>query len=119
MLKLKNLLPAIVFSFSKKKCESYADALSNSDLISSASDKSEIQLFCAKCLQRLTGSDRELPQVLRVKELLGRGIGVHHSGLLPILKEVFGIDYQFKDQSILNDAIPFVSFISDQPINPK
>ena len=27
-------------------------------------------------------------QVLRLKELLARGIGVHHSGILPIMKEV-------------------------------
>lgn len=27
-------------------------------------------------------------QVLRVRELLSRGLGVHHAGLLPIVKEV-------------------------------
>jgi superfamily II RNA helicase len=29
-----------------------------------------------------------LLQVLRIQELLQRGIGVHHAGLLPIVKEV-------------------------------
>lgn len=28
------------------------------------------------------------PQVLQMSELLERGIGVHHSGVLPLLKEV-------------------------------
>ena len=32
--------------------------------------------------------DRELPQIKRTKDLLLRGIGVHHGGLLPIVKEV-------------------------------
>eukprot|EP01018_Ginkgo_biloba_P007608 Gb_17042 [translate_table: standard] len=34
------------------------------------------------------GSDRQLPQVVRVQDLLRRGIGVHHAGLRPIVKEV-------------------------------
>lgn len=33
-------------------------------------------------------SDKTLPQVLRIRELLKRGIAVHHGGLLPIIKEV-------------------------------
>ncbi len=35
-----------------------------------------------------TGSDRKLPQIGRMRDLLSRGIGVHHGGLLPIVKEV-------------------------------
>ncbi|KFM25638.1 Helicase SKI2W [Auxenochlorella protothecoides] len=54
----------------------------------SSSEKSEIHLFCEKCFARLTGTDRQLPQVLRVTEMLKRGLGVHHAGLLPIVKEV-------------------------------
>ena len=38
--------------------------------------------------RRLQGSDKHLPQILKMKELYMRGIGVHHGGLLPILKEV-------------------------------
>lgn len=37
---------------------------------------------------RLGQADRRVPQVLRVRELLSRGLGVHHAGLLPIVKEV-------------------------------
>ena len=29
-----------------------------------------------------------MPQVRRVRELLSRGLGVHHSGLLPLVKEM-------------------------------
>ncbi len=32
--------------------------------------------------------DRKLPQIRRMRDLLSRGIGVHHGGLLPIVKEV-------------------------------
>jgi hypothetical protein len=36
----------------------------------------------------------ELSQVSNMLPLLKRGIGVHHSGLLPILKEVIEILFQ-------------------------
>ena len=91
MLKKQTLLPAIIFTFSKKKCEEYANALSNIDLTGGAAEKSEIHVFFERSLACLKGSDKELPQVLRTKELLSRGIAVHHGGLLPILKEVVEI----------------------------
>ena len=88
LLRKKSLLPAIIFSFSKRKCEEFAATLQNIDLTTGSAEKSEIHVFCERSLNRLKGSDKELPQVLRMRELLGRGIGVHHGGLLPILKEV-------------------------------
>ncbi|KAG7564740.1 ATP-dependent RNA helicase Ski2 C-terminal [Arabidopsis suecica] len=86
-LSKKSLLPVVVFCFSKNYCDRCADALTGTDLTSS-SEKSEIRVFCDKAFSRLKGSDRNLPQVLRVQSLLHRGIGVHHAGLLPIVKEV-------------------------------
>ncbi|KAJ3392195.1 hypothetical protein HDU84_004687 [Entophlyctis sp. JEL0112] len=91
LLKKRGLLPVIVFSFSKKKCEEYANALVNMDLTTGAGQKSEIHVFIEKSLARLKGTDRQLPQVLRVRELLSRGIAVHHGGLLPIIKEIVEI----------------------------
>lgn len=82
-----SLLPVVIFCFSKNRCDKSADSLYGTDLTSS-SEKSEIQVFCDKAFSRLKGSDRNLPQVVRVQSLLRRGIGVHHAGLLPIVKEV-------------------------------
>lgn len=39
-------------------------------------------------LDCLSPEDRKLPQVSGLLHMLRRGVGVHHSGLLPILKEV-------------------------------
>lgn len=39
----------------------------------------------------LSEEDSKLPEIGRVLPLLLRGIGVHHSGLLPIIKEVIEI----------------------------
>ena len=84
------LLPACIFVFSKKRCEENADALSNVDFCT-ATEKSHIHIIIEKSLARLKIGDRILPQIKRLRELLSRGIAVHHGGLLPIVKEVVEI----------------------------
>ncbi|ODQ80470.1 hypothetical protein BABINDRAFT_60276 [Babjeviella inositovora NRRL Y-12698] len=89
-LRGNNLLPAVIFVFSKKRCEDYVDTLSSVDFLN-AREKSEIHMFIDKAASRLKKEDRELPQILKVREFLGRGIAVHHGGLLPIVKECIEI----------------------------
>nr|XP_054349151.1 SKI2 subunit of superkiller complex protein isoform X2 [Pongo pygmaeus] len=86
-LRTRAQLPVVVFTFSRGRCDEQASGLTSLDLTTS-SEKSEIHLFLQRCLARLRGSDRQLPQVLHMSELLNRGLGVHHSGILPILKEI-------------------------------
>ncbi|XP_046323773.1 superkiller complex protein 2 [Marmota monax] len=86
-LRARAQLPVVVFTFSRGRCDEQASGLTSLDLTTS-SEKSEIHLFLQRCLARLRGSDRQLPQVLHMSELLHRGLGVHHSGILPILKEI-------------------------------
>ncbi|CAM5105330.1 unnamed protein product [Natator depressus] len=86
-LRKRDQLPVVAFTFSRARCDDNASALTTLDLTTSA-EKSQVHLFFQKCLSRLKGSDRQLPQVLHMVDLLKRGIGVHHSGILPILKEV-------------------------------
>jgi ATP-dependent RNA helicase DOB1 len=45
-------------------------------------------------MDSLSEDDRRLPQIEHILPLLKRGIGMHHSGLLPILKEVIEILFQ-------------------------
>ncbi|KAH8835681.1 antiviral helicase [Flagelloscypha sp. PMI_526] len=89
-LRKKNLLPVVVFTLSKKRCEENASTLTNADLCSSV-EKSEVHVAVEKALSRLKGPDRKLPQIGRMRDLLTRGIGVHHGGLLPIVKELVEI----------------------------
>uniref|UniRef100_A0A8C7DW72 SKI2 subunit of superkiller complex n=1 Tax=Oncorhynchus kisutch TaxID=8019 RepID=A0A8C7DW72_ONCKI len=77
--------PVVAFTFSRTRCDDNARSLASMDLTSSV-EKSEIHSFFQKSLRRLRGGDRQLPQV--GLDLLKRGIGVHHSGILPIMKEV-------------------------------
>ena len=54
LLRKKSLLPVVVFTFSKKKCEQNAGTLTNLDL-SSAGEKSEIHVTIEKAVMRLKG----------------------------------------------------------------
>ncbi|KAJ7863534.1 P-loop containing nucleoside triphosphate hydrolase protein, partial [Mycena olivaceomarginata] len=89
-LRKKALLPVVVFTFSKKHCEENAATLTNADLCSSV-EKSEVHVAIEKALSRLKGSDKKLPQIGRMRNLLSRRIGAHHGGLLPIVEELVEI----------------------------
>ena len=77
----------VAFTLSRARCDTNASALTSLDLTTNV-EKGDIHHFVVRCISRLKGPDRKLPQVLTLMELLKRGIGVHHSGILPILKEV-------------------------------
>lgn len=85
-LRKEELLPCCIFVFSKKRCEENADALSNLDFCT-ASERSAVHMILEKSLARLKQDDKQLSQIRRMRELLSRGIAVHHGGLLPIIKE--------------------------------
>lgn len=89
----QNLLPVIVFVFSKKRCEEYVDTLTNRDL-NNHQEKSEVHVVIEKAVARLKKEDRLLPQIGRMREMLSRGLAVHHGGLLPIIKEIVEILFQ-------------------------
>nr|XP_034300424.1 helicase SKI2W [Crassostrea gigas]XP_034300425.1 helicase SKI2W [Crassostrea gigas] len=93
MLKKKDKLPAVAFTFSKKKIDENAQNLLSKDL-TTASEKSEIHIFFHSAIKKLKPPDQKLPQVLQMESLLKNGIGVHHSGILPILKEVVEMLFQ-------------------------
>ena len=65
MLKKKDNLPVVAFTFSKKKIEENAGNLLSVDLLT-ASEKSEVHIFFHKCIHRLRGNDKHLPQVFKM-----------------------------------------------------
>lgn len=54
LLKKKELLPVVVFTFSKKRCEENAASMPNTDLCSAA-EKSEVHIAIERSLTRLKG----------------------------------------------------------------
>ncbi|RMZ79548.1 hypothetical protein DV737_g3400, partial [Chaetothyriales sp. CBS 132003] len=89
-LKKENLLPCCIFVFSKKRCEENAESLNNQDFCN-AVEKSIVHMTIETSIARLKPEDRQLPQILRLRDMLSRGIAVHHGGLLPIAKEIVEI----------------------------
>lgn len=53
-----------------------------------------VESVFTNAIDSLSEDDRALPQVETILPLLKRGIGIHHSGLLPIIKEVIEILFQ-------------------------
>ncbi|KAJ5232463.1 rRNA-processing arch domain-containing protein [Penicillium chermesinum] len=93
MIMLKSYNPVIVFSFSKRECE--AGALQMKKLsFNDDSEKEMVSKVFDSAMEMLSPEDRNLQQVVNLLPLLRRGIGVHHSGLLPILKETIEILFQ-------------------------
>ncbi|XP_004489138.1 DExH-box ATP-dependent RNA helicase DExH9 [Cicer arietinum] len=85
--------PVILFSFSKRECEILAMQMAKMDL-NGDEEKDNIEKIFWCAMDMLSDDDKKLPQVSNMLPLLKRGIGVHHSGLLPILKEVIEILFQ-------------------------
>lgn len=93
MIWKKKYNPVIVFSFSKRDCEELALKMSKLDF-NSDDEKDSLTKIFNNAIALLPENDRELPQIKHILPLLRRGIGIHHSGLLPILKEVIEILFQ-------------------------
>lgn len=87
-----DLTPAVFFVFSLKKIDEYSKFLSN-DEYSSREDSSKIINFFDRCIGLLSDKDKNLNQIRVVRSILIKGIGIHHAGLLPILKEIIEILY--------------------------
>ncbi|KAJ3760892.1 rRNA-processing arch domain-containing protein [Lentinula raphanica] len=90
MIMVKNFNPVIVFSFSKRECESNALLMAKFEF-NSTDEQELVGSIFTNAIENLSTEDRNLPQIAQLLPLLKRGIGVHHSGLLPILKEVIEI----------------------------
>ena len=88
MLDREMLLPALFFVFSRKQCVFYASKVT-SDLIDS-SDSAAIKHILDFHLHRYPEL-KTLPQYHDIERLLLKGIAYHHSGLLPVLKEIVEI----------------------------
>ena len=87
-----DLCPAVIFVFSIKRITEYAKMLSLKDLVPQPQQK-EITCFFNSVVNSMPEEDRNIPQVRELQEILPSGIGMHHAGLLPILKEAIEVLY--------------------------
>ena len=86
MLQREELLPALFFVLSRKQCENYAKKVEGSLL--DTSDTAAVKHIISFHLHRHMKELEKVPQYHQITDLLARGIAFHHSGLLPLLKEI-------------------------------
>ncbi len=91
-LRAQELLPAIYFLFSRRDCERYAEQCANLRLDFVAdfgpAARGQIEELLEAHLGQMGPTDRQLAQVQLIARLARRGLGFHHAGLLPILKQL-------------------------------
>ncbi|KAI7876062.1 antiviral helicase [Lichtheimia hyalospora FSU 10163] len=93
MVMMKNYHPVIVFSFSKRECESNAMQMSKLDF-NDENERDMVNQVFNNAISSLSEDDRQLSQIQQLLPLLRRGIGIHHGGLLPIMKETIEVLFQ-------------------------
>lgn len=107
MCEMRRYTPVIVFCFSKKECEANAQALlgreggssggnNNSEAVNLTTEEERklIAEIFQNAVNTLDEEDRQLPQIKSILPLLLRGIGIHHGGLLPFVRELIEILFQ-------------------------
>ncbi len=85
-----DLLPAIYFLFSRRDCQAAAEQCTSlrMRLVRSPDHHQQIDALLTRFLDRLLPEDRDLEQVKTVVSLARNGLGYHHAGLLPVLKQL-------------------------------
>ncbi|ORY03535.1 antiviral helicase [Basidiobolus meristosporus CBS 931.73] len=94
MIISKKQYPAITFAFNRREVEACAYALNDYNLLTEDEVEKVEKIFYSGIDSGLRACDQTLSQVERMLPLLRQGIGFHHSGLLPILRELIEILFQ-------------------------
>ena len=91
----KKLYPATLFVFSIRKIQEYSLMLIKNNNLPELSkeEKEKINNFFDKAISIIPKEEFNIYQIKEIRQILQYGIGVHHSGLLPILKEIIEILY--------------------------
>ena len=88
-LEEKTLLPALFFVLSRKDCEKYADKVEGS--LITTSETAAVKHVWNFHLNHHKSKLESIPQYHTLYELVQRGVAFHHSGIVPMLKEIIEI----------------------------
>jgi superfamily II RNA helicase len=89
-LKGENMLPTLFFNFSRKKCEKLCRSVQGISLLDHL-EEAEVRKIFDHYMHPYREIYEMIPQYQEIYELMRRGIAYHHSGLIPILKEIVEI----------------------------
>ena len=92
-LKENNMLPALCFVFSRKNVEKYASQISVNLLEDDSKVPYTVRKECEQMIRKLPNFEEyfNLPEYETMVSLLEKGVAVHHSGIMPILREIVEI----------------------------
>jgi superfamily II RNA helicase len=101
MLRLHDKFPAIIFAFSRRRNEEYANMILSLNLLTSC-ESTEMK----HDIKRIVGKARydslqTLESFRNLESLLVKGIAYHHGGLIPILKDLVEILFREKKIKLL------------------
>jgi len=85
-----DMLPAIAFVFSRKQVELCAKEITVSLLADDSKVGYTVRRECEQIVRKLPNFQEylELPEYNQLVGLLEKGIGIHHSGMVPVLREI-------------------------------
>lgn len=89
-LREREMLPAIAFVFSRKQVELCAQDITVPLLEFDSKVGYTVRYECEQIVRKLPNYKEylALPEYLQLVALLEKGIGIHHSGMIPILREI-------------------------------
>lgn len=82
------LLPCLYFVFSRRGCEQKAAELSRTANFLKPHDKRAVEVTVRRTLQDRGIKRDDIPNLSQMQAQWSRGIGFHHAGLLPVVKEI-------------------------------
>ena len=86
----KEMLPALCYVFSRKQLEKCAHEITTNLLEFDSKIPYTVDHECEQIIRKLPNYQEylNLPEYINVVELLRKGIGIHHAGMMPILREM-------------------------------
>lgn len=94
VLNKKGMTPGILFAFSKKDVELIAKEISKEMVLLDKDQQTVMKSMFDGTIKMLSEEDQKLPQIVALYDILKSGIGLHHGGMLPILKELVELLFQ-------------------------
>ena len=89
-LRDRDMLPAIAFMFSRKNVEKCAHEITTNLLEDDSKIPYTVKRECDQIIRKLPNFQEylNLPEYNNLVSLLQKGVGIHHSGMIPILREI-------------------------------
>ena len=86
----KEMLPALCYVFSRKQLEKCAEELTTNLLEFDSKVAYTVDRECEQIIRKLPNFEEylHLPEYVNTVKLLRKGVGIHHAGLMPILREM-------------------------------